>query len=448
MAKRFATRSALATQARRFLTDIGFLEIETPLLVKSTPEGARDYIVPSRVHQQKFYALPQSPQLYKQLLMVGGMDRYFQLAKCLRDEDLRADRQPEFTQIDLEMSYVGQDDVLKTVEGLISSMVKHATGTQVSTPFTTLTYTEAMEKYGTDKPDLRYGLELTDVTDIVKDSGFKVFKVTAQQGGIIKCINPTSDFTRADLDKYIQFCIDNGANGMAWMRVTENGLDSNIVKFFNDEILKKLIERTGAKTGSVLMFIADEPSRVNAVLSDLRKKLAQDLDMIDPKSYAFAKVIDFPLFEYNKEHDRWDPMHHMFTMPKQGHEQYLDSDPGKVIGQSYDFVLNGVELGSGSIRIHDPTLQRKIIKLAGYTDEEIDHRFGFLLSAFEYGAPPHGGFAIGFDRLVALLLGENDIREVIAFPKNKAAEGLMDGCPSEIAQKQLKEVHLQTHQTK
>jgi len=442
MQNNFVTRHKAALAARNYLNSEKFLEIETPLLVKATPEGARDYIVPSRVNAGKAYALPQSPQLYKQILMASGFDRYYQLARCLRDEDLRADRQPEFTQIDIEMSFAEQDDIFKVGEGMIKSIMKDTKNIDVQIPFPRISYKESMERFGNDKPDLRFGMELTEVTEIVKKSDFSVFKDVASKEGIVKCINPEKDIPRKEIDRYIEYCQSFGAKGMAWMRVTENGLESNIAKFFNEDVQKELIDAIGAKPGSILMFIADKKNKCNDVISRLRLKLGEDLELIDKDEFRFAWIIDFPLFEWNEDDEKWDPAHHMFTMPQSECMQYIESDPAKVFASCYDLVLNGVELASGSIRIHDPTIQQKVMDVVGFPKEEAEERFGFLLEAFKYGAPPHGGFAIGFDRLVAMIQGTTDIREVIAFPKNKSAECPMDGSPSNVDQQQLKDLHM------
>ncbi|MBD3354884.1 aspartate--tRNA ligase [Candidatus Woesearchaeota archaeon] len=444
MQKRLLVRHKAAQAAREYLNKENFMEIETPLLIRATPEGARDFIVPSRVSPGEFYSLPQSPQLYKQILMVSGMDKYYQLARCLRDEDLRQDRQPEFTQIDIEMSFIDEEDVYKLSEGLIKDIWKKAGNVKLKTPFPRLTYEEAMDKYGSDKPDLRFGLELIDVTDVVKDSDFKVFK----EAESVKCLNPEKEFSRKDFDKYIDFCQKNGAKGMAWMRVTEKGLESNIVKFFNKDIQKELLDKTKAKKGSALMFIADKKKKTDEILGSLRLELGKDLDLINKKELKFCWITDFPLFEWDEDEDRWSPMHHIFSMPQDDKMKYLEEEPGKVTGKLYDLVLNGVELGGGSIRIHRKDIQEKVLKVIGMEYEEAEKRFGFLLNSFKYGAPPHGGIAFGFDRMSALLNGINDIREVIAFPKNKAAENPMDGCPTEVDEEQLKELHVKVEKVK
>ncbi len=434
-------RHKTITAARQHFNDNGFIEIDTPILVRSTPEGARDYIVPSRVNPGSFYALPQSPQLYKQILMISGVDRYYQVAKCLRDEDLRADRQPEHTQFDFEMSFVDSDDIMGFVESLFSHIFKTVLGAKLDR-FPRIAYDEAMARYGTDKPDIRYGLELTDVTDIVKDCGFQVFKDVVEKGGTVKCINPEKDLGRKEIDSLIDFSIKSGAKGMAWMRVTKDGLESNIVKFFSDDIQKKLLEETGAKPGSILMFIADKPAVANNVLNLLRQELAKKLDLVDDKVFRFCWVTDFPLFAWDDDTGSWTPEHHMFSMPKKEHLEFLDKDPGKVKGDLFDLVLNGIEMGSGSIRIHDPAVQKKVMKVIGLDEKDAEKKFGFLIEAYKYGAPVHGGMGLGVDRLVALMTGTNDIREVIAFPKNKAAQCPMDSSPGPVGNDQLKELHL------
>jgi len=444
MQKKMMMRHTAAQAARAYFTENNFIEIETPLLLKHTPEGARDYIVPSRVHPGKVYSLPQSPQLYKQTLMIAGFDRYFQLAKCLRDEDLREDRQPEFTQIDIEMSFVEEEDILTICEGLIKTIWKKAGNKDLKTPFPRMPYDESMAKYGNDKPDLRFGLELVDVTSLVKDSDFKVFRDVVQKGGIVKCINATqSNFTRTQIEEYTEFAKKYGAAGLAWMKVTGGKLDSNLVKFFSDKIQKQLMKDMNAKDGDTLFFVAEKAKVCNDVLSRVRLKLGDDLKLIDPNKQHFTWIVDFPMFDYNDEEKRWDAMHHPFTSPKPDHLEFLSKDPGKVKARAYDLVLNGVELGGGSIRINNPDIQQRVLGCLGYTPKEAEEKFGFLLEALKYGAPPHGGLAFGLDRICALLAGTNDIREVIAFPKTKAAENPMDGSPSPISDKNLKELNLE-----
>ncbi len=444
MQRNLLMRHTAAQAARKFLSSQGFIEIETPLLVRSTPEGARDYIVPSRMHPGMFYALPQSPQLYKQLLMVSGCDRYFQLARALRDEDLRADRQPEHTQIDLEMSFPEMEDLFSIGEGVISAIYKECIKVELKKPFPRLSYQEAVEKYGTDKPDMRYDLFLHDVTALAQTSDFNVFKDVIAHGGVVKCLCVPRDLGRNDLDASISFCQQNGAKGMAWARVTEQGMESTIAKFFSLLLQKEIIQKTGAKKGNTLLFIADKVKLTNAVLDKLRQKLAQDLGLLKGKenTFSFCWVSNFPLFEWNDEEDRWDAAHHPFCMPYEEDLKYLETDPGKVRCTQYDLVLNGIELASGSIRIHTPEIQEKVMKVIGLTKRDLENKFGFLLRSFTYGAPPHGGMGIGFDRVVATMLGIHDIRDVIAFPKNKAAQCPMDGSPSPVDVKQLKELHV------
>jgi aspartyl-tRNA synthetase len=439
MQERLAIRHKAAMAAREYLSDNSFLEIETPLLIRATPEGARDYVVPSRIHPGKFFALPQSPQLYKQLLMVSGMDRYFQLARCLRDEDLRQDRQPEFTQIDMEMSFIDIDDIIGVCEGLIKHIWKKAIGVSVDSPFKRITYDEAMNKYGSDKPDLRLGLELTDVTDILKKSDFSIFK----SAECIKCINPEKDFSRKDIDELTELAKKSGAKGLVSLKVLKNDFEGSAVKYLNDDIKKELLKITKAKEGSTLLFVADKWVNTCKVLGDLRLELSRRLDLIkDKKEFKFVWIVDFPLFEWDPENNRWAPMHHIFSMPKDECIKYLDKDPSKVLGKLYDLALNGVEIGGGSIRIHRKDLQEKVLKVIGMDYKKAEERFGFLLNSFRYGAPPHGGLAFGMDRLCSLLCGFNDIREVMAFPKNKAAECPMDGCPATVEDEQLKDLHI------
>lgn len=442
MQQHLLIRHKAAQAAREYFNGKDFLEIETPLLMKSTPEGARDYVVPSRVHPGNFYALPQSPQIYKQLLMIAGCDRYYQIARCLRDEDLRADRQPEHTQMDFEMSFVEREDVISLVTGLYRHIFKKVLDLELPKEFPVLTYDESMARYGTDKPDLRFGLELTDVTAIVKDSDFTVFSSVAKSGGVVKCLNPQKDLTRKEVDDLIAFCQTQGAKGMAWMRVTEKGLESNIVKFFSEDIQKKLIEATQAKPGSMLLFIADKPKQANEVSARLRNELGRRLALINDGEFKFCWVVDFPLFEWDEDANRWEPAHHMFSMPRKEDLEFLEKDPARVKADLFDVVLNGIELGSGSIRISQPEIQKRVMQVIGMSEKELAEKFGFLLEAYKYGAPSHGGMGLGFDRMVALMCGFNDIREVIAFPKTKSAESLMDGSPSPLDEKQLKELHI------
>ncbi|MFP4117607.1 MAG: aspartate--tRNA ligase [Candidatus Woesearchaeota archaeon] len=433
--------------ARKALDKHSFVEYETPNLVRSTPEGARDFIVPSRIHPGKCYALPQSPQLYKQILMVSGADRYFQFARCFRDEDLRADRQLEHTQLDMEMSFAEKEDVMKVVEDFTSSICEEVFDKKIKTPFAKMTYAEALESYGTDKPDLRYGLKIKDVTDIVKDSDFSVFKEVISSGGTVKLLNPELVLTRAELDNYISYVKSIGGKGMAWM-TNDGELSSNIVKYFPESVKKGLLSESSRGT---LLFIADEENKALELAGKLRTKIAEGKVLFDKNEKKFCWITDFPLFSWNDDTERWDPEHHMFTMPREDTIKYLEKknfDPGKVLSESFDFVLNGVELASGSKRICDTELQHKIMKIVGYTDDEIEERFGFLIDIFKYGAPPHAGIGIGFDRLVALMLGYDDIREVITFPKNKSAESLIDKSPGPMRQDQLKELRLKLDMVK
>ncbi|MBI2661448.1 aspartate--tRNA ligase [Candidatus Woesearchaeota archaeon] len=423
----------------------GFLEIETPILAKSTPEGARDYLVPSRVHPGKFYALPQSPQIFKQLLMVSGLDRYFQIAKCFRDEDLRADRQPEFTQIDVEMSFIGEEDIYSLIEELLRSIWKEALGKDIKTPFPRMSYDEAIGKYGLDKPDTRFELKLVDATSIVRNSNFQVFTNAVKNGGIVKCINAKGcgSFSRTDIEELTSFVAIYGSKGLAWIKATDKGLESSIVKFLSEDIQKDLAKAADAKGGDLLLFVADQSHKiVNDSLGYLRLELARRLNLIDKSKFNFLWITDFPLLEFNEEEQRYYAMHHPFTSPKDEHIKLLEAHPEKVKAKAYDVVLNGTELGGGSIRIHRSDIQSKVFRALGISEAEAQEKFGFLLGAFRFGAPPHGGIALGLDRLTAILTGNESIREVIAFPKNKSAESLMDECPSDAAEKQLGELHI------
>ncbi len=439
MQHRLLFRDKLAASVRKNLREMGFTEIETPLLVKSTPEGARDYVVPSRIHHGRFYALPQSPQIYKQLLMVSGCDKYFQLAKCLRDEDLRMDRQPEFTQIDVEMSFVEQEDVLQAGEKLISNMVKDVLDKEIKIPFTRITYEDSMDKYGCDKPDLRFGLELVDITYVVKDIEFKVFS----EAQLVKAIVVPKLLARKDVDRYTEFAKSNKAKGLVAINVnTEGKLEGSVTKYFSEQIQHDIIKALHAKPNETIFIVADKKKTCNDVLSRLRNQLGKDLVLYDPAGLEFCWVVDFPLFEWDEDANDWTAAHHMFTMPKPEHLQYLKTDQGKVLAQCYDLVLNGVEMASGSIRVNRQDIQREIMSAMNINEETARIKFGFLLEAFTYGAPPHGGFGIGFDRLVAMLDGSFDIRDYIAFPKNKSAECPMDNSPSPVDSKQLDELGL------
>jgi aspartyl-tRNA synthetase len=444
MQKNLYTRHRAMKAAFNYLDSQNFTYVETPMLMKSTPEGARDYVVPSRVNMGKFYALPQSPQLYKQILMVSGVDRYFQFARCLRDEDLRADRQPEHTQIDLEMSFVEREDVFELVEGLMASIWKETIGVEISTPFPRLAWKEAMDRYGSDKPDLRFGLEFTDVTEVMKHSDFQVYKTVIEEGGIVKCMRvPNADkFSRNDIDQLIELAKTHHVKGLSWAKIKDGKPESSIVKYFSDKVQQELVKATQAKDNDLLLFVADKFEVAAKALGQVRLSVGEKLGLIDKTKWKFAWIIDFPLFEWNKDEEKWDPMHHMFCSPKDEDLDKMEKDPGSVLCNQYDLTLNGVELCSGSIRITDPEIQKRVMNIVGFPEKDAQERFGFLLEAFKYGAPPHGGVGLGFDRIVAIICGYSDIREVIAFPKNKDAECPMDGSPSEITEKQMKELHI------
>ena len=429
---------------RTYLDSQNFVEIETPFLIKSTPEGARDFIVPSRLHRGSFYALPQSPQLFKQLLMVAGYDRYYQMVKCFRDEDFRADRQPEFTQIDCEMSFVEQDDILELFEGMAKYIFKEIKGIEFKDKFLRLPYSEAMEKYGSDKPDLRFGMEINELTSLLQGKGFKVFDSAEYIGGI-KVENQAKDYTRKKLDKLTDFVKrpQIGAKGLVWIKYNEDGsIKSSIDKFYTQEYLKAVLDKLGAKPNDLILVISGEKEHSLKVLGELRLEVADQLGLRDDSKFVPLWVVDFPLLEWDEEDKRYKAMHHPFTSPMKEDIPLLDSDPGKVRANAYDFVINGVEIGGGSIRIHDGQLQKKIFEVLGFTEEEAQAQFGFLLEAFKYGAPPHGGIAFGFDRLVALLLGKKSIKEVIAFPKNSAGRDVMLDAPSAVNPAQLEELGL------
>ena len=447
MQRNLVLRHNVVKFIRDYLSARGFLEIETPVMIKSTPEGARDYVVPSRVHPGKFYALPQSPQQLKQLLMVAGYERYFQIARCFRDEDLRGDRQPEFTQLDLEMSFVERDDVLAIVEGLFTEMmpaVAPAVRKRILTPFPRMSYAEAMERFGSDKPDLRFGLELVDLTDALGQSEFQVFRATAESGGKIKAVRAPgcAAFTRRELDELAAIAKGQGAKGLATLAFAAEGVKGPAVKFLKEGELNEVKRRVEAQTGDLVCIVADQAGVVGKSLSALRLTFRDRLNLAPTDLMAFGWVVDFPMFEWNAEANRWDAAHHPFTMPKREHLDRLEADPASVLSDAYDLVCNGYELASGSIRIHDREIQRRIFRVLNYPDAEIQARFGHMLDAFEYGAPPHGGMAPGIDRLVMLLADEQSIREVIAFPKTASATDLMTDAPSAVDQKQLDELHL------
>ncbi|MFT9371780.1 aspartate--tRNA ligase [Paenibacillus polymyxa] len=437
-------RSKAAKVFRDFLDGEDFIEVETPILTKSSPEGARDYLVPSRVHEGEFFALPQSPQLYKQLLMVGGLERYYQVARCFRDEDLRADRQPEFTQIDIETSFMQQDDLLPMMERLMVKLFKETVGVELETPFQRITHAEAMDKYGSDKPDLRFGLELVNVNDIVATSGVKVFASVIEKGGEVKVLNAKGcgTWSRKDIDDLGPFAARYGAKGLAWIQVKEGEFKGPIVKFFTPEEIEALKERTGAEEGDLLLFSADNKKVVADVLGALRLKIGRHLGLIDDNKFKFAWVVDFPLLGYDEEQKRYVAEHHPFTRPKEEDLALLDTDPGQVRAQAYDIVLNGYEVGGGSMRIFKREVQEKMFKALNLPSEEVKDKFGYLLDAFEYGTPPHGGIAFGFDRLVMLLAGRTNLRETIAFPKTASATDLLMDAPAEVDQAQLDQLHI------
>lgn len=441
--KNIMMRSKVTTLVRSFMADEGFIEIETPTLCKSTPEGARDYLVPSRIHPGEFYALPQSPQIYKQLLMCSGYDRYFQIARCYRDEDLRADRQPEFTQIDMELSFVDVDDVIDVNERLLAKLFKEVIGVDVQLPIQRMTYKEAMERFGSDKPDLRFGMELCDVTDVVKDCEFVVFKNAVEAGGSVRGINAEGQgaMPRKKIDALVDFAKGYGAKGLAYIAIHEDGtMKSSFAKFMKDEEMQALVEKMNGKPGDLLLFAADKSKLVYDILGALRLEIADQLGLLKKDEYRFVWITEFPLLEWSEELGRYQAMHHPFTMPMEEDLQYIESDPGRVRAKAYDIVLNGTEIGGGSVRIHQDDIQEMMFKALGFTMERAYDQFGFLLNAFKYGVPPHAGLAYGLDRLVMLMAQEDSIRDVIAFPKVKDASCLMSEAPNTVDAKQLEEL--------
>jgi len=448
-------RNRVSSIIRTNLWKKHFLEVETPMLVRSTPEGARDFLIPSRHNPGKFYALPQSPQLYKQLLMIAGVDRYFQLARCFRDEDTRADRQPEFTQVDIEMSFVDEEDIIDVIEDLLSDIWLNVIGKKLERPFRRISYHESLERYGTDSPDLRFGLEIVDVTDICRESKYSTFLSLIKKGGTVKGINAKQIFAidadkpeekrkfgRNWIDRLIDWTKDAGAKGLSWMKVVDGKTESNIVKYFDEDVQGRLVKAMGGAEDDLLLFIADEPRRATELSGRLREHLAKEMDLLPKDRDEFVWIVDYPLFDLPAAGTKPQSMHHPFTSPKEQTLEYLDGDPRELKARAYDFVLNGVELGGGSIRVHRTDVQKKILKLLGISQKEAEEKFGFLLRALRYGAPPHGGIALGLDRLIACLVGVDSIKDIIAFPKNKKFQSLMDGSPSEVDEDQLKELQI------
>lgn len=441
------TRHKIADVTRRYFYENGFIEIETPMMMKSTPEGARDYLVPSRIHDGKFYALPQSPQIYKQLLMVAGFDRYIQLARCFRDEDLRADRQPEFTQIDLEMSFVDEEDIRTMAEGWVKRLFKEIKGIDIETPLPRLTFADAMNRYGSDKPDTRFGMEIQDISDLAEKTDFAVFKGAVEAGGTVRAIvakNAAQTYSRKEIDKLIEHAKGIGAKGLSYIRWTEDQPSCSFAKFLKEGELEALLSRLGAEKGDVVLIAADRKKTVLTVLGALRNMVAKRLDIIPADKYNLVWIVEMPFFEFNEDTNQWEAAHHPFTMPLEECIPLLDTDPENVRATAFDLVLNGTELCSGSMRITDPELQNRMFEALGLTDEEIEAKFGFLVDAYKYGAPPHGGLGLGLDRLSMLLCGADSLRDVVAFPKVQNASELMSGCPSPVDEAQLKELHIAT----
>lgn len=446
MQQHIMLRHRVTKLMRDYFDNHGFLEIETPMLTKSTPEGARDYLVPSRVNPGKFYALPQSPQIFKQLLMVAGYEKYFQIVRCFRDEDLRADRQPEFTQLDIEMSFVDQDYILTLMEGMVKGLFEETIGEKVQTPFLRMSWDEAMDRFGSDKPDIRFGMELQDISEYVKGSDFKVFKSVLENGGQVKVIKVDgyANIPRRELDGLVEYAQRYGAKGLAWIQYTEKEIKSPFKKFYSEETFAKIKEATGAKTGDLLLVVADKRLVVAQALGELRLEMARRRGLINENEYKFLWVVDFPMFEYDEENKRWKAMHHPFTAPRDEDIQYLMSDPGRVKAKAYDMVLNGVEIGGGSLRIYNSDTQEKVFEAIGLTPEQAHEKFGFMLDAFKYGTPPHGGLAFGLDRMVMLMAKCKTIRDVIPFPKTQSASCLMTQAPSTVDEKQLRELSIRT----